>query len=111
MNPLTLNKPPNNPNSDCDGLMRMAEQELAAFFTSVTELFGPEQAEHSAEDWLHELEAINDPPASTREWRLITAKVATRLASRLNASSLSTESQALRRKRICVFSSQVPQAS
>jgi len=110
MNPLARNKPSKNPKPDCADLMRMAEQELAAFFSAVTELFGSEQAEHSAEDWLLELEEINDLPASTREWRLLTAKVATRLASRVNASSLSTEGQALRRKKICVFSSQVPQA-
>ena len=83
MNPLTLNKPL-NPNSDCADLMKMAEREMAAFFSAVKELFGLEQAEHSAEDWLHELEAINPLPSSTREWRLITAKVATRLASRVN---------------------------
>jgi hypothetical protein len=56
-------------------------------------LFGSEQAELSAEDWLQELIEIDALPASTREWRLITAKVSTRLASRVNASFLSTEQQ------------------
>jgi hypothetical protein len=71
--------------------MTMAERELSAFFTAVTRLFGSEQAELSAEDWLHELIAIEELPTSAREWRLITAKVSTRLPSGVNASSLSTE--------------------
>src|SRR6266851_3504478 len=52
--------------------------------------------------------AEHDLSASIREWRLITAKASTRLASRVNASSLSTESQTIRRKGICVFLSQAP---
>lgn len=83
MNPITLSKPLKNANPDCADLMTLAERELAAFFSAVTELFGPEQAEHSAEDWLHELETITGLPASTRQWRWITAKVAMRLASRV----------------------------
>ena len=70
---------------------RLAEREFSAFFRAVTKLFGSEQAEISAEDWLQELIEIDALPASTRDWRLITAKVSTRLASRVNASSLSTE--------------------
>jgi hypothetical protein len=74
--------------------MTMAERELSAFFHAVAVLFGPQQAEHSAEDWLHELTANECLPTSVREWRLITAKV----ASRLGASSLMTEFTMLRRK-------------
>ncbi len=73
--------------------MTMAERELSAFFNAVTRVFGSEQAELSAEDWLRELAEIDGLPASAREWRSITAKVSTRLASRVNASSLSTEPQ------------------
>jgi hypothetical protein len=73
--------------------MTMAERELSAFFNAVTQLFGSEQAELSAEDWLQELIEIDGLPTSTREWRLITAKASTRLASRVSASSLSTEPQ------------------
>jgi hypothetical protein len=80
-----------NANHPCPDLMAMAERELSAFFTAITQLFGPEQAELSAEDWMQELIEIDDLPASTREWRLITAKASTRLASRVSASSLSTE--------------------
>ena len=68
--------------------MTMAERELSAFFTAITQMFGSEQAELSAEDWLRELAEIDGLPASAREWRLFTAKVSTRLASRVGASSL-----------------------
>ena len=68
---------------DCAGLIPMAEQELAAFLKAVTELFGPELAELSAEDWLQELTSIDALPASARGWRLITAAASARLANRL----------------------------
>ena len=71
--------------------MTKAERELSAFFNAVKQLFGSEQAELSADDWLHELIEIDGLPASSRELRLITAKASTRLARRLNALSLSTE--------------------
>ena len=71
----------------------MAEQELAAFFSAVTQSFGSEQAELSAEDWLHELSALNiddlrnnDLSASPRQWRLLTVKASSRLAGRVNVS-------------------------
>ena len=54
--------------------MTMAERELSALFNAVTQLFGSEQAELSAEDWLQELIEIDGLPASVREWRLISAK-------------------------------------
>jgi hypothetical protein len=91
MNPLARHKPSKNSNHPCPDLATMAERELSAFFNAVTQLFGPKQAELSAEDWLQELIEIDGLPASTREWRLITTKVLTRLASRASASSLQTE--------------------
>jgi hypothetical protein len=69
----------------------MAKRELSAFFNVVRETFGTEQAELSAEDWLHELNASDGLPASTRQWRLITTKASTRLARRMNALSWSIE--------------------
>src|SRR5215475_916604 len=66
----------------CAQLLSTAQRELAAFFRAVTEMFGSEQAELSAEEWLHEVEASRTLPASTREWRGISAKVITRLADR-----------------------------
>ncbi len=73
--------------------MTLAERGLSAFFNAVTRLFGSEQAELSAEEWLRELIEIGGLPTSAREWRLITAKVSTRLASRVSATSQSTEAQ------------------
>jgi hypothetical protein len=40
----------------------MANRELSAFLSAVTELFGSEQPEASAEDWLRELTASDDLP-------------------------------------------------
>ena len=91
MNSLAGYKPSENSNPRCADLMTMAERELSAFFNAVTQLFGSEQAELSAEDWLQELIEIDALPASAREWRSITAKVSTRLPSGVNASSLSTK--------------------
>jgi hypothetical protein len=91
MNPLAGYRPSNNSDHPCPDLMTMAERELSAFFNSVTQLFGSEQAGLSAEDWLDELIESNGLPSSPREWRLISAKVSTRLASRVKASSPSTE--------------------
>ena len=91
MNPLARYKPSTNSTPRCPDLMTMAERELSAFFNAVTELFGSEQAQLSAEDWLHELIKIDGLPISAREWRLITAKVSTRLPSGVNASSLSAQ--------------------
>jgi hypothetical protein len=92
MNKLALDRLPNH-NLVCPEVIAMAERELSAFFGAVTESFGREQAEISAEDWLHELIEIDGLPTSIREWRLISAKASTRLASRVNPSSLSTELQ------------------
>lgn len=82
MNHLALNRLPLDRNVTCAGLIRMAQRELAALYTAVTELFGAEQAELSAEDWLHEVEASGTLPESAHEWRLITAKVIAQLAER-----------------------------
>jgi hypothetical protein len=66
----------------------MAERQLSAFFNAITQLFGSEQAELSAQNWLYELIEIDGLPPSTRE-----TKVLTGLASRVCASSLSAEPQ------------------
>lgn len=89
MNQLAITRQPKNP--DCADSMSLAERELAAFFGAATELFGSELAKLSAEEWLRELEATDDLPASTREWRWVTAKVSARLAYRMKALSLSRE--------------------
>ena len=75
----------------CADVLAMAERELAAFRKAVTQLFGPEQARVSGEEWLRELSAVDALPASTREWRTITTKVVARLAERVSAASILTE--------------------
>jgi hypothetical protein len=91
MNPLARYRLSKKSNPRCADLMTMAERELSAFFNAVTQLFGSEQAKLSAEDWLQQLIEIDGLPTSAREWRLITAKVSTRLSRGVNASSRSTE--------------------
>jgi hypothetical protein len=91
MNSFTRYKSSKISNPGCADLVTMAERELSAFFNVVTRSFGPEQAQLSAEDWLHELTEIDGLPSSVREWRLITAKVSTRLPNGVNASSRTPE--------------------
>ena len=67
-------------------LMTLAERELGAFISAVTELFGSEQARLAAEDWLDELVSMETLPGLTsRDWRLITIAASARLANRVNA--------------------------
>jgi hypothetical protein len=64
--------------------MDSAERELSAFICAVTQLFGPEEAKLSAEDWLDESELMDRPPLSTsRNWRAVTIAASARLANRL----------------------------
>jgi hypothetical protein len=90
MNPVGYYELSKTSNHPCPDLATMAEQELSAFFTAIIQLFGLEQAELSAEDWLRELSEIDALPASAREWRVITAKASTRLVDRVRPSSLSS---------------------
>ena len=77
----------NNHNSNGACLMSMAERELGAFLSAVRDLYGPEQATISAEDWLDELESMDHVPGSaTCEWRLITMAASARLARRLTGA-------------------------
>ncbi len=52
MDPLILNRRLEH-DLICAELLGLAQQELTALFRAVTESFGAEQAELSAEDWLH----------------------------------------------------------
>ena len=71
-------------NSNYAEQAHLAERELASFIGAVRELFGPEQARHSADDWLDESELMDSPPRSTsRDWRAVTVAASARLASRL----------------------------
>ena len=64
--------------------MDMATRELGAFLHVVSQLYGPEEAELSAHDWLDELkllDRISEP--EPRDWRLVTIAAASRLAGRV----------------------------
>jgi hypothetical protein len=68
----------------CSSLMFMAEREFAAFTRAVTELFGPEEARLSAEDWLNEVASTSCLPGpTTREWRMVTVASLARLTIRM----------------------------
>jgi len=65
----------------------LAERELALFISGVTQLFGPEQARASTQDWLDEAEMMDAPPRSTAwDWRAITIAASARLAGRIDAA-------------------------
>jgi hypothetical protein len=76
-----------NQSFDCltyEDQTHLAERELASFLGAVTELFGPEQARVSADDWLDESELMDSAPRSTvRDWRAVTIAASARLAHRL----------------------------
>ena len=74
-------------NSTYADQMHLAERELASFIGAVKELFGPEQALLSADDWLDESEFMDSPPRSTsRDWRAVTVAASARLANRLTVA-------------------------
>ncbi|MBV8819896.1 MAG: hypothetical protein JO022_16150 [Acidobacteriaceae bacterium] len=79
-----------NDDSIWGGAMTMAERELSAFLSAVSELFGSKEAEASAEDWLRELMARNVVPTSIREWRTLTIAAAAQLARRVNGLALTS---------------------
>jgi hypothetical protein len=86
-------------NSTCEDQINMAVRELSAFIRAVTDLFGPEQARLSTEDWLDESELLMDSPAlaSNRDWRAVTVAASARLADRVTirrTSASSTDSNA-----------------
>src|SRR5260370_38504646 len=83
MNQVSAYNPRKRQNPACSDLMTMAERELAAFFSAVTDLFGSEQARLSVEDWLDGLAAMNGLPPSTRELRWITVERSAPLAKRV----------------------------
>ena len=95
MNQVVFDRPAGMIQSNCTDLTALAERELSAFFNAVKEVFGSEQAELSAEDWLHELNTSKDLPSSERQWRLITTRGSTRLASRVNGLSFPVVSKSV----------------
>ena len=68
-----------------DEQVHLAERELSAFTSAVTQLYGAEQAGKAAEDWLDEAELMDSPPRSeVRDWRAVTVAASARLANRVN---------------------------
>jgi hypothetical protein len=68
-------------------LMTAAEREFVAFTRAVTELFGPEYAKSSAEDWLNEVASMECLPGpQSPEWRLVTVGALARLAIRMSVA-------------------------
>src|SRR5258708_37040841 len=64
--------------------MHIAERELSAFIGAVTQLFGPEEAKLSVEDWLDESELMDSPARSrSRDWRAVTVAASGRLGNRV----------------------------
>jgi len=64
-------------------LITLAERELAAFASAVTELFGPEQASLSTAEWIDGLESLHwsaSPVVS--DFRRITTAASAKLAYR-----------------------------
>ena len=67
----------------------MNERELFSFLSAVTQLYSPEHARLSAEDWLNESELMDSPPRSeARNWRAVTVAASARLANRFNHKAL-----------------------
>jgi hypothetical protein len=67
--------------------MHLAERELSAFISAVSELFGADQARMSVEDWLDESELMDVSPRPTcRDWQAVTIAASVRLANRLNVA-------------------------
>jgi hypothetical protein len=80
-----MDKEKSFPHSTCEDQIKMAERELSAFIRAVTELFGPEQARLSTEEWLDESELMDKPPRSSgRDWRAVTVAASARLANRVS---------------------------
>ena len=74
-------------NSTCADQIQMAQRELSAFISAVTDLFGPQQARLAAEDWLDESESMDSPPRPTsRDWRTVTVAASAMLANRLTVA-------------------------
>jgi hypothetical protein len=66
----------------------LAERELFSFVAAVTELYGPEQATASTEDWLYESELMDSAPRSeARSWRAVTIAASARLANRVSVKA------------------------
>ena len=84
LQPIGANQWANGGDPSCDHLAITGECEFNEFVRLVAELFGPEQATLSAEDWLNEVASKHNLPAPLSiEWRLVTVAALARLTIRL----------------------------
>ena len=71
--------------------MVTAERELAAFYSAVLNIYGSEEAQKAAEDWMEALTMMDWPAgASPVNWRLVTKFAIARLASRITGQLASS---------------------
>jgi len=71
----------NQPQAECN-LFMSAMKELAAFFTAIDNLFGPEQARRSAINWIEELDSIDGQSEdSMPNWRQATVAASALLSA------------------------------
>jgi hypothetical protein len=76
----------------CERQIHLAERELGSFVAAVTEMYGPEQARLSAEDWLDEADLRNNARRfEIRDWRSVTIAASARLASRVAMTASTME--------------------
>ncbi len=69
--------------------VQMAEKELAAFVSAVSELFGSTEAQQSAEDWIEIVTLMScQTRGASPDWRHVTITAAGWLASRVNSRTL-----------------------
>jgi hypothetical protein len=60
-----------------------AEKELSALFAAVHQLFGAEQSQKAAENWIDELEELDwSSEASVIDWRRVPIAAAAKLVAR-----------------------------
>ena len=68
---------------------QLGERELSAFIGAVKELFGPEQARVSGEQWIDQLELMEGPLRCVEDWRAVTIAAAALLANSVKLSATS----------------------
>jgi hypothetical protein len=84
LQPIATSHWSNGNDPSADHLAVTGEGEFTEFVRAVTELFGPEQATQSAEDWLNEVASKHSLPAPRSiEWRLVTLAAFAQLTIRL----------------------------
>ena len=85
---ISLDREPIPPDAQC---IVTAERELAAFYSAVLNMYGLEEAQKAAEDWMEALTMMDwSAEASPSCWRLVTKSAIARLASRITGHPASS---------------------